>query len=177
MIKDISTPIHDDVIDTLKVGDHITISGFIYTGRDAALPRLVQLACAGQLAKNNLTLTGGVIFHTAVSCAGIGPTSSNKQEIESSIEPLSKYGIKLHLGKGKLSRQTVEALKHHHAVYAVVPPVSALLQSKVLAARVASFPEEGMEALHLLQVDAIPAIIAVAHGREIMEVNGCCSTV
>ena len=166
-MKQIQTPISDAVIQDLKVGDRITISGYIFTGRDAVLPKLVSLAEAGSLAENGINLIGGVIFHTAVSPAGVGPTSSNKLEIEGSIPALSKAGIKLHLGKGALKPETVAALDRHGSVYAVIPPVTALLESKIVSRRVAAFPEEGMEALHILEIDGFPAIIAAAHGESI----------
>ncbi len=72
----------------------------------------------------------GGFFHKAVSPAGIGPTSSNKQEIESSIEPLSAAGIKLHLGKGELHLEAIAALEKYNAVYAAIPPVTALLSAE-----------------------------------------------
>ena len=169
MSINITTPITDELINQLKVGDTVTISGYIFCGRDAVLPKVVKLAEEGRLDEIGVDLQGGVIFHTAVSPAGVGPTSSNKLEIESSIEPLSKYGIKLHLGKGALHKETVEALDRYNAVYAVIPPVTALLGDKTIEQKVAAFPEEGMEALHILKVVDYPAIIAAAHGRSIYE--------
>lgn len=114
-------------------------------------------------------LKGQVVFHTAVSAAGVGPTSSNKLEIENSIEPLSKAGVKLHLGKGEIHSETIAALNKYNAVYAIVPPVTALLGSKTSEERVVAFPELGMEALHLIKVNKYPAIIGAAHGRSIYE--------
>ena len=99
----------------------------------------------------------------------MGPTSSNKLEIESSIAPLSVAGIRLHLGKGALHPETVRALARYNAVYAVIPPVTALLGAKTSEQRVLAFPELGMEALHLVRVDRYPAIIGAAHGRSIYE--------
>ena len=168
-MTEITTPITDEVINSLNVGDTVCISGYIFCGRDAVLPKVVKLAEEGRLSEINVDLQGGVIFHTAVSPAGVGPTSSNKLEIESSIEPLSKHGIKLHLGKGALHKETVDALNRYNSVYAVIPPVTALLGDKTLEQKVAAFPEEGMEALHILKVDRYPAIIAAAHGRSIYE--------
>ena len=168
-MAEITTPITDEVINSLNVGDTVYISGYIFCGRDAVLPKVVKLAEESRLDEISIDLQGGVIFHTAVSPAGVGPTSSNKLEIESSIEPLSKHGIKLHLGKGALHKETVEALDKYNAVYAVIPPVTALLGDKTLEQKVAAFPEEGMEALHILKVDRYPAIIAAAHGRSIYE--------
>ncbi|HRU41980.1 MAG TPA: fumarate hydratase C-terminal domain-containing protein, partial [Candidatus Diapherotrites archaeon] len=119
------------------------------------------------LSEAGIDLKGSVIFHTAVSPAGVGPTSSNKLEIEGNIPALSKAGVKLHLGKGELSKKTVEELDKYNSVYAVIPPVTALLGSKILEQKPVAFLEEGMEALHLLKVDGFPAIIAAAHGKTI----------
>ena len=151
------------------MGDTVEISGYILCGRDAVLPKLLQMIEEGSADQLGIDLRGQVIFHTAVSPAGVGPTSSNKLEIESSIEPLSRAGIKLHLGKGQLHRETIEALDRYNAVYAVIPPVTALLGSKTTEQRVLAFPELGMEALHLIKVERYPAIIGAAHGRSIYD--------
>lgn len=166
---DITTPINKEVIDKLQVGDTVTISGYILCGRDAVLPKVLKMIEDGAVDRLEVDLYGQVIFHTAVSPAGVGPTSSNKLEIESSIAPLSKAGIKLHLGKGELHRETIEALDKYNAVYAVIPPVTALLGARTLETRVIAFPELGMEALHLIKVDKYPAIIGAAHGRSIYD--------
>jgi fumarate hydratase subunit beta len=163
------TPISDINISGLTVGDRITISGLIYTGRDAVLPKIVSLIESGSLLKYGIDLKGAVIFHTAVSVAGIGPTSSNKYEIESTIPTLSEAGVKLHLGKGALSPETIAALAEYNSVYAVIPPVTALLNSKTISQNVVAFPELGMEAFHLLEVKDYPAIIAAVHGKSIYD--------
>ncbi|MBO5077351.1 MAG: fumarate hydratase C-terminal domain-containing protein [Clostridia bacterium] len=166
---DLHTPISEEAIRALDVGDTVTISGIILCGRDAVLPRVLKMIDEGTAGQLGVDLRGQVIFHTAVSVAGVGPTSSNKLEIESSIEPLSAAGIKLHLGKGKLHEATVNALDRYNSVYAVIPPVTALLGARTRDARVLAFPELGMEALHIIEVDRYPAIIAAAHGRSIYD--------
>ena len=163
------TPISEEMISSLEVGDTVEISGYILCGRDAVLPKVLDLIDRGEADKLGIDIRGQVIFHTAVSPAGVGPTSSNKLEIESSIEPLSAAGIKLHLGKGALHKETIEALDKHNSVYAVIPPVTALLGSKTSEEKVIAFPELGMEALHMIKVDRYPAIIAAAHGRSIYD--------
>ena len=165
----LTTPISEEDVKNLKVGDTVEISGYILCGRDAVLPRVIKMVEDGTAGELGVDLRGQVIFHTAVSPAGVGPTSSNKLEIESSIAPLSAAGIKLHLGKGKLHDETIEALDRYNAVYAVIPPVTALLGSKTSETRVVAFPELGMEALHLIKIDRYPAIIGAAHGRSIYE--------
>ena len=170
-LKLISTPITEIGINSLALGDMIMLSGTIYTGRDAALPRLVSLIEAGGLEQAGINLGGSVIFHTAVSPAGVGPTSSNKFDIENSIPALSKAGVKIHLGKGRLSSKTIAALNEYNSVYAIIPPVTALLESKILEKKIIAFPELGMEAMHLLRVDEFPCIIAAAHGKTIDTLN------
>lgn len=167
MSKKIQTPIPKDIVKNFKVGDSILLSGKIFAGRDAVLPRIVNLYKQGLLYKFGLDLEGGVIFHSAVSIAGTGPTSSNKLEIETSIPDLSEAGIRIHLGKGAVSQRTVEALKIKGSVYAVIPPITALLEDRTLSKKIVAYPELGMEAFYQLEVIDIPIIIAVANGESI----------
>ncbi|MBR4655299.1 MAG: fumarate hydratase C-terminal domain-containing protein [Oscillospiraceae bacterium] len=168
-MRDFQTPLSDEDIGQLHVGDMIMLSGYIYTGRDAVLPKLVRMIEDGSIEDTGLCLQGGVIFHTAVSPAGVGPTSSNKAEIEGSFSGLSRGGIKLHLGKGKISEETVRILQRYNAVYAVIPPVTALLADRTKEQRVVAFPEEGMEAMHQLKVERYPCIIAAVNGQSIYD--------
>ena len=164
---ELTTPLSEEVISQLKVGDVVSISGYIYTGRDAVLPKIIKAAEDGTLGQYGIDLQGAVIFHTAVSVAGVGPTSSNKVEIESSFEPLSKHGVKMHLGKGAISKETVQALARNNAVFAIIPPVTALLGSQTVEQKVMAFPELGMEAFNRLKVVKYQAIIAAAKGESI----------
>jgi fumarate hydratase subunit beta len=163
----LDTPISEEAIRALRVGDFVEINGTILCGRDAVLPKMVKMAEAADNAAILSLLQGAVIFHTAVSIAGIGPTTSGKLEIEGSIPALSQAGVKVHLGKGALSAETMAALKKHNSVFAVTPPTSAYFSAKMISQKVAMFPEEGMEALYEVKVKGFPAIIAIAHGESI----------
>ena len=163
-MKSLTTPISEEDISHLKVGDQITISGTIYTGRDAALPQLVELINQDDVP---FDLKGSVIMHTAFSDAGIAPTTSSKVEIESSIEPLSEAGVKIHIGKGMLSDETAEALAQNNSIFVITPPVAALLTSKVCEKRCVLFENEGMEAMFELKVKDIPGIVAIHNGKKI----------
>jgi fumarate hydratase subunit beta len=163
----LTTPISESTIKELKVGDFVEISGVILCGRDAVLPKLVKLVQMEDNAALLSLLGGSVIFHTAVSEAGIGPTTSNKVEIEGSIPVLSKAVVKIHLGKGSLSSATVAALQAENSVFAVTPPTTALFSQKIISKKIVMFPEEGMEALYEVRVEGFPAIIAIAHGKSI----------
>lgn len=166
---DLTTPFSEEVISQLKVGDVVTITGNIYTGRDAVLPMIVKAAEEGTLNDLGIDLQGAVIFHTAVSPAGVGPTSSNKVEIECTFDPLSRHGVKMHLGKGAISKETVKKLAENNAVFAIIPPVTALLVSQTLEQKVVAFPELGMEAFNRLKVVRYQAIIAAAKGESIYD--------
>ena len=163
-MKSLTTPISDEDISNLKVGGQITISGTIYTGRDAALPQLVDLIGKDEVP---FDLKGSVIMHTAFSNAGIAPTTSSKVEIESSIEPLSEAGVKIHIGKGMLSDETAEALARNNSIFVITPPVGALLTSKVCEKRCVLFENEGMEAMFELKVKDIPGIVAIHKGKKL----------
>ena len=163
-MKSLTTPISDEDISNLKVGDQITISGTIYTGRDAALPQLLELINQDDVP---FALKGSVIMHTAFSDAGIAPTTSSKVEIESSIEPLSEAGVKIHIGKGMLSDETAEALAQNNSIFVITPPVAALLTSKVCEKRCVLFENEGMEAMFELKVNDIPGIVAIHKGKKL----------
>lgn len=166
---ELTTPFSEEVIKKLKVGDVVSISGYIFCGRDAVLPLICKEIKAGIWGKRGIDLRGGVIFHTAVSLAGVGPTSSNKLEIEGSFETLSKFGIKMHLGKGAIKSATVKALEDNNAVFAIIPPVTALLESQTLERECVAWPELGMEALYRIKVNGYQAIIAAAKGESIYE--------
>lgn len=163
-MKKIKTPISDEEILSLNVGEQVFISGTMFTGRDAALPQLVNL-----IKENNLDfdITGSAIMHTAVSDSGIAPTTSNKEEIESTIPFLSKNGVKIHIGKGMLHEHTIESLKENNSIFVITPPVAALLTSKVLEKECIAFENEGMEAMYKLKVENIPGIVAVSKGKTI----------
>lgn len=167
---ELTTPFSEEAISQLKVGDVVSISGYIFCGRDAVLPRICKELEAGFWDKRVIDLKGGVIFHTAVSPAGVGPTSSNKLEIEGSFETLSKLGgIKMHLGKGAIKPETVKKMSANNAVFAIIPPVTALLESQTLERECVAWPELGMEALYRIKVDGYQAIIAAAKGESIYE--------
>ena len=169
VMSDLTTPLLENDIAKLQVGDIVRLTGIVHCGRDAVLPKICQQIEKGELAQLGIDLAGGVMFHTAVSPAGIGPTSSNKVEIEGSFATLSKAGVKMHLGKGAISKETIAELDQLNAVYAIIPPVTALLGSKTSDIEVAAYPELGMEALHRVKVEGYEVIIAAAHGKSIYD--------
>lgn len=168
-IVELHTPIAEKDVRNLRVGDRITISGCIFCGRDAVLPRICQEIESGIWSQRGIDLRGSVVFHTAVSPAGVGPTSSNKLEIEQSIGLLSKAGVKIHLGKGAIKPETIQKLLSENSVFAIIPPVTALLESQTVERECVAWPELGMEALYRIRVEGYQAIIAAAKGESIYD--------
>lgn len=168
-MKYLEVPFNEKTISELNVGDIVSISGYLYCGRDAVLPKICNEINNGTWDKRGINLRGGVIFHTAVSPAGVGPTSSNKLEIESSFATLSAAGIRMHLGKGAIKPETVKTLSQNNSVFALIPPVTALLESQTLERECVAFPELGMEALYRIKVENYQVIIAAAKGESIYE--------
>ena len=167
MMKIVKTPIFKESIENLKVGDKIAISGTIYTGRDAVLPKLKEKIAKNKIKEIPFDLEGIAIMHTAVSGAGIAPTTSNKKEIESAIPLLSKAGVKIHIGKGSLSEETKNALNKEKSIFVVTPPVAALLTNCIKSKKVVAYEKEGIEAIFKLNVVNIPGIVAIAHDESI----------
>jgi fumarate hydratase subunit beta len=166
-MKIVKTPVSEETIENLKVGDKIVISGAIYTGRDAVLPKLKEKIANHEINEIPFDLNGIAIMHTAVSNAGIAPTTSNKEEIESSIPLLSKAGVKIHIGKGSLSEMTKNALNKEKSIFVVIPPVAALLTDCIKSKEVVAYKEEGIEAIFKLNIVNVPGIVAIAHGDSI----------
>ena len=75
----------------------------------------------------------------------------------------------MHLGKGAISKNTVRVLKEYNAVFAIIPPVTALLGSLTEEQKVIAYPELGMEAFNRLKVNKYQAIIAAAKGVSIYD--------
>jgi len=165
----IKTPISEDCVNKLKVGDKISLSGTLYCGRDAVLPKLVEAIEKNEIKKFPFDFNGMAIMHTAVSPAGIAPTSSNKTEIENSIGSLSLAGVKFHIGKGSLSEKTKEVLNKYNSIFLITPAVAALLTDSVKSKKCVAYEYEGMEAFYELEVENIPAIVAIAHGTSIYD--------
>lgn len=166
-MKKIQGPVSNNEIADLKVGDKLLISGTIFTGRDAALPKLKESLANGFKKEIPFDLEGSVIMHTAVSDAGIAPTTSNKEEIESSMIALARNGVKIHIGKGALSEKTKKLLDEENSIFVVSPPVAALLTNSLISKEVIAYEKEGIEAIFKLDVKNLPGIIAIAHDESI----------
>lgn len=159
----LNTPLTHDAVQKLHAGDRVLISGVIYTARDVAHKRIVEMIELGK--EPPFELQGAVIFYAGPSptrpgavIGAIGPTTSGR--MDAYTPTLLKAGVCATIGKGKRSRDVIDAMKKYRAVYlAAVGGVAALLAQCVESCEVIAFPELGPEAVRKLVVKDFPAFV------------------
>ncbi len=163
--KTITTPLSDDVIKDLKIGEKVSITGVIYTARDAAHKRLVDLIEQGK--ELPFDLPGQIIYYVGPAPAkpgfavgSAGPTSSYR--MDAYTPTLIANGLKGMIGKGPRDENVKDAMKEHGAVYfAAVGGAGALISKSIVKAEVIAYPELGAEAVRRMEVKDFPAIVAI----------------
>jgi fumarate hydratase subunit beta len=160
----LNTPLTDDDITKLKAGDTVKLTGTVYTARDAAHKRLVDLLEAGK--KLPLPLEGQIIYYVGPAptppgkaIGSAGPTTSYRMDPYSPL--LIEHGLKGMIGKGERSEPVVEAMKKHTAVYfAATGGAAALISKSIVSAEVIAYEDLGAEAIRKLEVRDFPLIVA-----------------
>ncbi|MCP4705571.1 MAG: Fe-S-containing hydro-lyase [candidate division Zixibacteria bacterium] len=170
----ITTPLTDDVVEKLKAGDLVQITGTIYTARDAAHKRLVDLLDAGK--ELPFDVKGQLIYFVGPTPAkpgkpigSAGPTSSYRMNIYT--PRLIEVGQKGMIGKSEMGPEVVAAMKKHKAVYlAAVGGAGALISKSITASEVIAYEDLGAEAIRKMTVKDFPAIVALdCHGGNLYQ--------
>jgi fumarate hydratase subunit beta len=159
----IKTPLSDEVIEELKTGDKVLISGVIYSARDAAHKRLVELINQGKALP--FDLTGQVIYYVGptpprpgMAIGSAGPTTSYR--MDPYAPTLMAKGLKGMIGKGARSSYVVEAIKKYKAVYlGATGGAGALISKRIKAVEVVAYEDLGPEAIRKMEVEDFPAIV------------------
>lgn len=160
----LTTPLKDFDIEKLKVGDKVSITGVIYTGRDAAHKRLVELLDQGK--DIPFDPKGQIIYYVGPTPAkpgkpigSAGPTTSYR--MDAYAPRLIEVGLKGMIGKGSRSKEVVEAMKEHKAVYfAAVGGAAALIAKRIKSKELVAYEDLGPEAIFRLEVEDFPVIVA-----------------
>ena len=159
----ISTPVDNNVIQKMKAGDQVYISGYLYTGRDSAHKKLIDLVNQG---KNlPIDVKGQFIYYVGPTPArpgkpigSAGPTTSYR--MDSYAPTLHALGLKGTIGKGSRSEEVKESLKKHKAVYlAAVGGAGALISKSIESSEIIAYPELGPEAIRRVKVKDFPCIV------------------
>lgn len=170
----LTPPVDPGTVSALKAGDRILITGSIYTARDAAHRRMIELIERGEALP--VELEGAVLYYVGPTPASpgrptgsAGPTTSSR--VDRYTPELLARGLRVVIGKGDRSQEVADALQEHGAVYlAAVGGAGALLAGSVAAAEVIAWPELGTEAIHRFEVNAFPAIVVMdAHGGNLYQ--------
>jgi fumarate hydratase subunit beta len=172
----LTPPLTDKDVLELEIGDKVLISGVIYTARDAAHKRLLDLLEAGKPLP--MEIKGQILYYVGPSPArpgrvigAAGPTTSYR--MDSYAPTLIRLGLKAMIGKGKRSPEVIAAMVEHHAVYlGATGGAGALISQCIKAAKVIAFPELGPEAIHRLEVEDLPAIVINdCRGRDLYDIG------
>ncbi len=159
----LKTPLSDEDVSKLKAGDIVYLSGTIYTARDAAHKRLVDLIEKGEPLP--FDLKGAVIYYVGPTppkpgevIGSAGPTTSYR--MDSYAPTLIEHGLKGMIGKGRRNDAVKEACKKHKAVYfGAVGGAGALLAQRIKDAKIIAYEELGPEAIRELVVEDFPVVV------------------
>ena len=172
-MKKINLPLTDDVINELKAGDSVLISGVMITGRDAAHKRLYEL-----IEKNEelpVNIKGEVIYYVGPAPAKpghavgpAGPTSSYR--MDKYTPALLDRGLKGMIGKGARNQEVIDSMIKNHVVYfAAIGGAAALISKSIKKVEVLAYEDLGTEAIYQFEVEDFPAIVAIdAQGNSVL---------
>ncbi len=170
----ISCPFSSDTIEQLHAGDLVSITGTLYTARDAAHKRMAEALDAGQ--ELPFDIKGNVIYYMGPSPAregrpigSAGPTTASR--MDKYAPRLLDLGMAGMVGKGKRTQEVLDAVVRNHAIYlAAVGGAGALLSKAIQTSEVIAYEDLGTEAIRKLEVVDFPAIVvADCHGGNLYE--------
>jgi len=172
----ITTPLTSDALKPLKAGDEVLISGVIYTARDAAHKRLIEMIAKGE--DLPMDLNGQIIYYAGPAPAKpgyavgpAGPTTSGR--MDPYTIPLLELGLKGMIGKGTRSPEVVKAMKKYGAVYfGAVGGAAALISKSIKRVEMVAFDDLGTEAIHRFYVEDFPAIVIIdSEGNNLYDIE------
>ena len=170
----LKTPLSDEDVSKLKSGDIVYLSGVMYTARDAAHKRLVDLILSGD--ELPFDVNGTVIYYVGPTppkpgdpIGSAGPTTSYRMDPYAPI--LIEHGLKGMIGKGKRNEAVKEACKKYKAVYfGATGGAAALIAKAIKEAEVIAYPELGPEAVRRIEVEDFPVVVVNdVYGNDLYE--------
>lgn len=171
-MRKLKTPLTKSEIQKLKIGQEVFLSGKIFTARDQAHKRLVELIRKGK--QLPVGLKGQIIYYSGPTLTpkgriigSCGPTTASR--MDKFTPALLKAGLKGMVGKGARSEEAIRAIKKYKAVYFLTyAGCGALLSQCVRKKRLVTYADLGPEAIYELEVKDFPLIVAIdSKGRSI----------
>lgn len=170
----ITAPLADKDVEALKAGDKVLITGVIYTARDAAHKRLIELLDAGKALP--IDVKGQLIYYVGPTpekpgqvIGSAGPTTSGR--MDAYAPRLLDLGLKGMIGKGARNKNVLDSMKKNKAVYfAAVGGAAALIARSIKKAEIVAYEDLGPEAIRRLEVVDFPAIVVNdMHGGDLFK--------
>jgi len=157
--------IDQELLHKLKAGDEVLISGTIFTGRDAAHKRMIEMIGKGEPLP--FDIRGQIIYYVGPCPAppgkvigSAGPTTSGR--MDAYAPTLIEMGLRGMIGKGARSREVVDAIRQHGAVYfGATGGAAALIASCIKKVEVIAFEDLGTEAIRKLEVENMPCTVII----------------
>ncbi|MDU4911868.1 Fe-S-containing hydro-lyase [Clostridium baratii] len=176
MVKRVITPLNDLEISELKCGDSIFLTGIIYTARDAAHKRLIELIEKGE--ELPFDLEGETIYY-------VGPTPPKPGMVIGSAGPTTSYrmdayapklldlGLKGMIGKGLRNEEVIESIKRNKAIYfGAIGGAAALIGKSIVKSEVIAYEDLGSEAIRKLEVKDLPLVVVIdSLGNNLYEIG------
>lgn len=170
----IRLPLTREITDQLKIGDYVTLTGTVYVARDAAHKRMMESMEKGE--KLPFDLTGETIYYMGPSPArpgnvigSAGPTTASR--MDKYAPAFLDAGLLGMIGKGKRTREVLDAVVRNHGVYfAAIGGEGALLSMRIRKSEVIAYEDLGAEAVRKIEVEDFPVIVvADDHGGNLYE--------
>lgn len=165
MDKYIKSPISNEDAALLQAGDYVYITGTIYTARDAAHKRMTESLQKGQ--ELPFDIKNNIIYYMGPSPAregkpigSAGPTTASR--MDKYTPALLDLGLVGMIGKGKRSKEVIDAMIRNKAVYfAAVGGAGAILSQRIKESQVIAYDDLGTEAIRKLEVENFPVIVVI----------------
>ena len=165
MEKHITTPITEEITADLHSGDYVYITGTIYVARDAAHKRMIEALKLGE--ELPIDIKDAAIYYMGPSPAregrpigSAGPTTASR--MDKYAPTLLDLGEKAMIGKGKRTKEVIDAIIRNKAVYfAAVGGAGALLSKCITKSEIVCYEDLGAEAIRKIEVENFPVIVVI----------------
>ncbi|PRR83558.1 Fe-S-containing hydro-lyase [Clostridium vincentii] len=170
----IITPLTEDKVKNLKAGDSVLLSGVLYTGRDAAHKRLIDLLDNDEALP--LNIKNEIIYYVGPSPAkpgmiigSAGPTTSYR--MDPYAPKLLDLGLKGMIGKGARNQEVIDAIKRNKAVYfGAIGGAAALIAKSIVKSEIIAYEDLGAEAIRRIEVKDMPLVVIIdSEGKNLYE--------
>jgi fumarate hydratase subunit beta len=170
------TPLTNEKTQTLKAGDSILLSGIIYSARDAAHKRLIDLLNEGK--ELPLNIKDETIYYVGPSPAkpgnvigSAGPTTSYR--MDAYAPALMDIGLKGMIGKGARNDEVIEAIKRNKAIYfGAIGGAAALIGKSIVKSEIIAYEDLGAEAIMKMEVKDMPLVVIIdSEGNNLYEIG------